>query len=94
VNGVLNVAVPYIDLDEADVCAQGRGADWGGLPDPGWLSGQLLPQRRQGGHLMAADGHHADSQLACDAPQRPAVQHPQAQDRGLFGRKPLQQRFC
>ncbi len=43
---------------------------------------------------MAADGHRADAQLACDAPQRPALQHPQEQDRGLIGRKPLQQRFC
>jgi hypothetical protein len=43
---------------------------------------------------MAADGHHADPQLACDAPLRVALQHPQAQDRGLMGRKPLQQCFC
>ena len=53
----------------------------------------LLPLRRQGSFLVAADGHHADPQLACDAPQRGPFQHPQAQDRGLMGRKPLQQLF-
>jgi hypothetical protein len=64
------------------------------LPGPAWRSGQLLAQRRQGGFLVAADGHRVAAQLACDAPQRPALQHPQAQDRGFIRRQLLQQRFC
>ena len=64
------------------------------MPGPGWRSGQLLPQRCQCGFLVAADGDRIDAQLAWDAPQRPVLQHPQAQDRGFIRRQLLQQRFC
>jgi hypothetical protein len=43
---------------------------------------------------VAADGDRVDAQLAWDAPQRPVLQHPQAQDRGFIRRQLLQQRFC
>lgn len=61
------------------------------MPGPFWLSGQLLPQRRQGGFLTEADGHAAETQLPAYRPLRLALQHPQAQNHGLVRRKALQQ---